>query len=252
MKICDFNESTLDFLRSECHFTENERLCFEGKAKDKTGVQLALELNVSDSTIAVTMRKVRNKIDNALRQYIKGVENPSALNPCDRGCPNIVYHTMLEWSRIPDFLSSKGTMYVYADYRTENVNGREINIPRIKFGDGVNSISDIPFATMSITDEDMSYWDGKQDEDNIKDEILINRKLVRYTFPVDGYLMLEFQSASDYASVGIYRTNGKKLFTFEKPKNIDIHSKEVFVRKGTKCEFIDSSENAVIKFVPLV
>ena len=72
------------------------------------------------------------------------------------GCPNIVYHTMAEWARIPDFLSNKGTIYVYADYRTEN----GINVPRLKIGDGVNSLSNIPFATMSITDDDMSYWNN--------------------------------------------------------------------------------------------
>lgn len=254
MKISSFTAMQLELFRKSCNFTELESQCFELKAKDKTDVQLAFALNVSESTIAVTMRKVRSKIDDVLRHNIKKSESPLGLNTCDRGCPNMVYHTMLEWSKIPDFLTTKGTMYIYADYRTENIDGEEINIPRIKFGDGVHSISDIPFATMSITDKDMSYWDGKceLDSEEIKDEIYINKKLVRYTFPMDGYLTLEFESASDYASVGIYRTNGKKLFTFEKLKGIDIHSKEVFVRKGTKCEYIDSSKNAVIKFVPLV
>ena len=66
MKICDFTKPELDKFRSECNFTEIERQCFDLKAKDKTNIQLSMELNVSESTISVVMRRVRTKITKVL------------------------------------------------------------------------------------------------------------------------------------------------------------------------------------------
>lgn len=66
MKICDFTKPELDKFREECNFTEIESRCFELKAKDYTNIQLALELSVSESTVSVTMRRVRTKIMKVL------------------------------------------------------------------------------------------------------------------------------------------------------------------------------------------
>ena len=66
MKICDFTNPELEKFRKECNFTDIERQCFELKAKDRTNIQLAMELNVSESTISVVMRRVRTKITSVL------------------------------------------------------------------------------------------------------------------------------------------------------------------------------------------
>lgn len=66
MKICDFTKPELDRFRKECNFTDIERQCFDLKARDKTNTQLAMELNVSESTISVVMRRVRTKITKVL------------------------------------------------------------------------------------------------------------------------------------------------------------------------------------------
>lgn len=66
MKICDFTKPELDKFRKDCNFTDIERQCFDLKAKDKTNTQLAMELNVSESTISVVMRRVRTKITRVL------------------------------------------------------------------------------------------------------------------------------------------------------------------------------------------
>lgn len=66
MKICDFTTRELNKFREECNFTEIERKCFELKAKDCTNIQLAMELNVSESTVSVAMRRVRTKISKVL------------------------------------------------------------------------------------------------------------------------------------------------------------------------------------------
>lgn len=66
MKICDFTKPELDKFREECNFTEIESKCFELKAKDCSNVELAIKLNVSESTVSVTMRRVRTKITRVL------------------------------------------------------------------------------------------------------------------------------------------------------------------------------------------
>jgi hypothetical protein len=254
MKICQFTQTELDLLRKECNFTDIESKCFEAKAKDCSDVQLALDLNISESSVAVIMRRVRSKITTVLKHKVQTL-NMTEMSGCDRGCPNIVYHTMAEWARIPDYLSTKGTLYVYADYRTEN----GVNIPRIKFGDGINSLSNIPFATMSITDGDMNYWDGRTEFDgnNFGDIVVINEIYNRdnkFIFPTDGYLMLKFNSNAieEYAEVEIYSASEQSYFKLSKHADTDRQSKEVFVRRGMRCAYVEASKNAEIRFVPLV
>lgn len=251
MKICQFTQNELDLLRTECNFTDIESKCFEAKARDCSDVQLALDLNISESSVAVIMRRVRSKITTVLRHNVQHLDNPQQ----STYGPKIVYHTMAEWARIPDFLSDKGTLYVYADYRTEN----GINIPRIKFGDGINSLSNIPFATMSITDDDMSYWDGRTEFDgnNFGEVITIDDSYTKdnkFIFPTDGYLMLKFKTdtSAEYAEVEIYSASEQSYFKLSKYTDIDRQSKEVFVRRGMKCAYVEASENAEIRFVPLV
>lgn len=66
MRIADFTKPELDTFRRECNFTPLERSAFDLKAKDLSNVQLAMELNVSESTITVVMRRVRTKITKVL------------------------------------------------------------------------------------------------------------------------------------------------------------------------------------------
>lgn len=66
MRIADFTKRELDMFREECNFTDTERKCFDLKAKDCTNVQLSMELNVSESTVSVIMRRVRTKIAKVL------------------------------------------------------------------------------------------------------------------------------------------------------------------------------------------
>jgi len=66
MRICDFTKPELEYFREQCNFTDCERRAFDMKAKDCTNIQIAMELNVSESTVAVTMRRVRTKITKVL------------------------------------------------------------------------------------------------------------------------------------------------------------------------------------------
>lgn len=245
LKINEFLTEDLDLFREQCNFSSNESSVFELKARGWTDVQIALELNMSESNVQVVMRKIRNKIDEVLRRNVRHL-NQESVSSCSR-C--IVGHAMSEWAKIPDFLSAKNVIYIYSDYRTEG----EINIPRIKIGDGVHSLSEIPFCTMSITDDDMAYWDDKPDttNNNFGKIVEIHSPEV-FVFPTDGYVMLEFNDAKDFAKVKIFGASGQSYFEFEKQSGVDVRSKEVFVKCGMKCEFVSKSKDAKIKFVPLV
>ena len=66
MKISEFTVPELTVFREKCNFTALERSCFDLKAKDYSNVQLAMQLNISESTVTIVMRRVRNKISKVL------------------------------------------------------------------------------------------------------------------------------------------------------------------------------------------
>lgn len=66
MKISSFTKPELEFFRENCNFTALEKSCFDLKAKDYTNIQLAMKLNVCESTVSITMRRVRSKITKVL------------------------------------------------------------------------------------------------------------------------------------------------------------------------------------------
>lgn len=71
----------------------------------------------------------------------------------------VVVHTTEEWrTTYGGSLSIEGCWYVYSDYRQETVDGNIIYIPRTKIGDGSSIINDLPFATLSLTENDVAKW----------------------------------------------------------------------------------------------
>lgn len=153
MRIADFTASEIDHLKKRCNFTASEMRCFELKAKDCTNIQIALELNVSESTVAVIMKRVRNKV---MKELIPAKPiQPEVKSPCEN-CPCFPeVHTTKEWAEMPDKVSVKYKWYVYSDYRTDN----NVDVPRFKFGDGKTPVSALPFVTAAITDNDIETWD---------------------------------------------------------------------------------------------
>lgn len=174
MKICDFTKPELDRFRKECNFTETERQCFDLKAKGMTNYQLAMQLNMCDSSVASTMKSVRTKITSVLEQNVK--TNPKNDRITNDLSPTLAYlidfvtkmlentpfipesHTTKEWLELPDRVSIKDKFYVVTDYRTDD---NSPSVPRLKLGDGVTMISKLPFCTAAITDNDVLWWDLK-------------------------------------------------------------------------------------------
>lgn len=62
IKYCDFTKPELDVFRELCNFTDDERTYFEMRARDKSNVQISMELNVSLSKVDTLARKVKSKI----------------------------------------------------------------------------------------------------------------------------------------------------------------------------------------------
>lgn len=176
MKIAQFTKNELELFRQECNFTDLEMSCFNLKAKNKTNYQLAMELNICDSTVSTTMKSVRAKITAVLEQRAtekpKGYKKPKDsfenlhpmvqfladfLNKILESSPLIPEsHTTKEWAELPDKVSVKDKLYVWMDYRTDDDSP---SVPRLKYGDGVTMVSQLPFCTASITDNDVRLWD---------------------------------------------------------------------------------------------
>jgi len=84
----------------------------------------------------------------------------------------VISKTKAEWAEVPQMMSVNRVLYVYSDYRQEEnpVTHEIINIPRIKIGDGVSYVADLPFATMSITEEDIARWNDGGMKVRVDDE----------------------------------------------------------------------------------
>lgn len=62
MKIRDFVEKELEKFRTECNFTEDERRYFDLRAKDKSNVQIAMEMNISEAQVSKLAKRVKSKM----------------------------------------------------------------------------------------------------------------------------------------------------------------------------------------------
>lgn len=62
MKISDFTVPELNKFRELCNFTPTESEYFELRARDKSNVQIAMEMNVSESQVYKIAKKVKSKM----------------------------------------------------------------------------------------------------------------------------------------------------------------------------------------------
>lgn len=66
MKIRDFTVPELDRFRELCNFTDSELECFNLRARDKSNVQIALEMNISEPQVSKLARRVKDKMKRVL------------------------------------------------------------------------------------------------------------------------------------------------------------------------------------------
>ncbi len=66
MKIRDFTVPELNRFRELCNFTDDELQYFNLRSRDKSNVQIALEMNVSEPQVSKLAKRVKNKIYRVL------------------------------------------------------------------------------------------------------------------------------------------------------------------------------------------
>ena len=62
MKIYDFVEWELQKFRDECNFTDDELEYFNLKAKNKSNIQISIEMCVSEPQVSKLPKRVKTKI----------------------------------------------------------------------------------------------------------------------------------------------------------------------------------------------
>lgn len=66
LRINDFTEPELQQFRDKCNFSDEELICFNLRAKNKTIVEIALAMNCSEPKVSKLIRRVKNKIKRVL------------------------------------------------------------------------------------------------------------------------------------------------------------------------------------------
>ena len=65
-KIRDFTVPELNMFRELCNFTDAELQYFNLRARDKSNVEIALEMNVSEPQVSKLARRVKDKMKRIL------------------------------------------------------------------------------------------------------------------------------------------------------------------------------------------
>lgn len=66
MKLSDFTVPELDRFRALCNFTVDELEYFNLKSRDMSNVQVAMEMNISESKVSTLARKVKSKMKRVI------------------------------------------------------------------------------------------------------------------------------------------------------------------------------------------
>lgn len=66
MKIRDFTVPELNMFRDLCNFTEDEMKYFNLRARDKSNVEIAMILNVSEAQVSKLAKRVKSKMIRVL------------------------------------------------------------------------------------------------------------------------------------------------------------------------------------------
>ena len=66
MKIRDFTVPELNRFRELCNFSDSELEYFNLRARDKSNVQIALEMNISEPQVSKLARRVKDKMKRVI------------------------------------------------------------------------------------------------------------------------------------------------------------------------------------------
>lgn len=66
MLLRDFTKPEIEYLLDRCNFTEDEERYFLLRTRDKSNVQISLEMNISETQVSRLAKRVKNKIKRIL------------------------------------------------------------------------------------------------------------------------------------------------------------------------------------------
>ena len=66
MKLRDFTVPELNRFRELCNFTDDEMQYFNLRSKDKSNIQIAFEMNISESQVSKLAKRVKSKIKRTI------------------------------------------------------------------------------------------------------------------------------------------------------------------------------------------
>lgn len=66
MKIRDFTVPELNHFRELCNFSDSELAYFNLRARDKSNIQIAMEMNVSEAQVSKLAKRVKDKMKRIL------------------------------------------------------------------------------------------------------------------------------------------------------------------------------------------
>ena len=66
MKIRDFTVPELNMFRELCNFTDSELEYFNLRARDKSNVEISIEMNISEPQVSKLARRVKDKMKRVL------------------------------------------------------------------------------------------------------------------------------------------------------------------------------------------
>lgn len=66
MKLRDFTVPELNRFRELCNFTDDEMQYFNLRSKDKSNIQIAFEMSVSESQVSKLAKRVKSKIKRVI------------------------------------------------------------------------------------------------------------------------------------------------------------------------------------------
>ena len=66
MKIRDFTTPELNRFRELCNFTPDEMTYFNLRSRDKSNVEISIEMNVSEAQVSKLARRVKDKMKRVI------------------------------------------------------------------------------------------------------------------------------------------------------------------------------------------
>ena len=63
MLLRDYTLPEINYFIANCNFTESELEYFNLKSKDRSNVQISLEMNISEQQVSKLAKRVKNKIN---------------------------------------------------------------------------------------------------------------------------------------------------------------------------------------------